>query len=109
MLDRKRYASYANNTKWSKLREAMLGLYPKAPSFRIKALNWIGEARWDGEWYYHFRSDCDWKDMEWVDLKPQPSTSAVSLDEIESICRRIGFEVERQEDIVRAIGYRKIS
>jgi hypothetical protein len=44
MLDRKRYACYTNNTKWSELREAMLGLYPKAPSFRIKTLNWIGEA-----------------------------------------------------------------
>jgi hypothetical protein len=47
--------------------------------------------------------------MEWVDLKPQSSTSAISLDEIEAICRRIGFEIERQGDIVRVIGYRKIS
>jgi hypothetical protein len=43
----------------------MLNLYPKAPNFRVKTLNRLGEARWDAEWYYHFRSDYDWKYMEW--------------------------------------------
>jgi hypothetical protein len=32
MFDRTRYASYANNTKWSELRHAMVGFYPRAPS-----------------------------------------------------------------------------
>jgi hypothetical protein len=109
MFDRTRYASYANNTKWSELRDAMVGLYPRAPSFRVKTLNWLGEPRWDGEWYYHFKSDYEWKDMEWVDLTPRPSANAISLDEIEAICRRIGFEIERHKDIVRIIGYREIS
>jgi len=114
MFDRKRYASYANNTKWAELRQAMLNLYPNAPRFRVKTLNWLAEAQWewwewDGEWYYHFMSDYDWKDMEWVDLK-RFSASATSLDDIEAICRRIGFEIERPaDDIIRVIGYRKMS
>jgi hypothetical protein len=108
MFDRTRYTSYSNNTKWAELRQAMVNLYANAPRFRVKTLNWLGEAPWDGEWYYHFRSDYDWKDIEWVDLKPRPSATAPSADDIEAICRRIGFEIERQEDIVRIIGYRKI-
>jgi hypothetical protein len=109
MFDRRRYASYANNTKWSELRDAMVGRYPRAPSFRVKTLNWLGESRWDVEWYYHFRSDYDWKDMVWVDMKPQPSVNAISSDEIETICRHIGFEIERHGDVVRVIGYREMS
>jgi hypothetical protein len=109
MFDRARYASYANNTKWAELRDVMVGLRQRAPDFRVKALNWQGEAQWDGEWCYHFRSDYEWKDMEWVDLKPRPSMNAISSDEIEIICRRIGFEIERHEGIVRVIGYREIS
>jgi hypothetical protein len=109
MFDRTRYASYANNTKWSELRHAMVGLYPRAPSFRVKTLNWLGGTEWDCEWYYHFKLDYEWKEMEWVDLKPRPSVSTVSLDEIEAICRRIGFEIEQHGDIIRIIGYRKMA
>lgn len=86
----------------------MVSLYSRAPSFRVKTLNWLGEARWDGEWYYHFRLDYEWNDMEWVDLKPKSTASAVALDEIEEICRRMGLEIERHEDLVRIIGYREI-
>ena len=108
MFDRAQYANYANDTKWSELQRAMLSLYPRAPRFRVKTLNWHGEPQWDGEWYYHFKSDYEWKDMEWVDLEPQSSMNTVSLDEIAAICRRIGFEIERHEDFVRIIGYRKM-
>ena len=109
MFDRTRYASYANNTKWSELRQAMVDLYPRGPSFRVKALNWLGDAPWDAEWFYHFRLDYDWKAIEWVDLKARCSAGAVSLDEIEAICRRIGFEFERHGDMIRIIGYRKMA
>jgi hypothetical protein len=108
MFDRAQYSSYANDTKWSELQHAMVCLHPRAPCFRVKPLNWHGEPQWDGEWYYHLSSDYEWKDMEWVDLKPQSSTNAVSLDEIVATCRRIGLEIERHEDFVRIIGYRKM-
>ena len=107
MFDRSQYSSYANNTKWSELRQAMVSLYPRAPRFRVKILNWLGEQRWDGEWYYHFRSDYDWTNMECVDLRPSTSANAVSLDEIAAICRRIGFEIERYDELIRVIGYRR--
>jgi hypothetical protein len=108
MFDRARYSSYANDTKWLELQHAMLRLYPWAPHFRVKTLDWHGEPQWDGEWHYHFRSDYEWKSMEWVDLRPQTSVNAVSLDEIATICRRIGLEIELYEDLIRVIGYRKM-
>jgi hypothetical protein len=109
MFDRNQYASYANDTRWSELRQAMLDLYPRAPRFHVKMLNWPDGQQWDGEWYYHFRSDYEWKNMEWVDLKPKNTAEAVSLDDIEIVCRRIGFEIERHKDFVRVIGYRRMS
>jgi Family of unknown function (DUF6678) len=66
-----------------------------------------GDFGWDGKWYYHFRSDHEWKDMEWVELKSGSSQSSISTDEITAICQRIGFEIERHGDTVRIIGYRK--
>jgi hypothetical protein len=107
MFDRTQYTSYANNTKWSELRHAMVSLYPRAPRFRVKTFSWHGEEQWDGEWYYHFRSDYEWKNMECVDLKPRTSADAVQLDEIAEICRRIGFEIEQYKDFIRVVGYRK--
>jgi hypothetical protein len=50
-----------------------------------------------------------WKNLEWVDLKPRLFVSAVSLYDIETICRRIGFEIERHGEFIRIIGYRKLS
>ena len=107
MFDRSQYASYANDTKWSELRQAMVSLYPRAPRFRVKTLNLPEDSHSDGEWYYHFRSDYVWKDMEWVDLIPYQTTDAVSFDEIASICRHIGFEIERHRDFIRVVGYFK--
>jgi|HubBroStandDraft_6_1064221.scaffolds.fasta_scaffold1567026_1 hypothetical protein len=109
MFDRAHYASCANNTKWSELREAMVAIYPRHPRFRVKGLNWTDEWPWDGEWYYHFRLDHHWKNMEWVELKPGSLEISISSDEIAEVCRRIGFETERHGDIVRIIGYRKLS
>jgi len=114
MFDRSQYSSYANNTKWSELRDAMVLLYPRAPRFRVKILNrpaqdpsnWPGLDPWDGEWFYHFRSDYIWKDMEYVDLSPRAATG-ISLDDIEAICRRVGFEIERHDEFIRIIGYRR--
>jgi hypothetical protein len=45
--------------------------------------------------------------MECVDLRPRAFADAVSLDEIAAICQRIGFEIERYEEFIRVIGYRK--
>jgi Family of unknown function (DUF6678) len=108
MFDRTRYSGYANDTKWSELQRAMVCLYPRAPCFRVKTLNWQGELQWDGEWYHHFRLDYEWREMEWVDLKPQALMGAISLDEIEAMCRGIGFEIERHKDFIRIIGYRRM-
>jgi hypothetical protein len=108
MFDRARYTGYANNTKWSELREAMLRIHPNAPRFRVKSLNCVGDSRWDGEWFYHFKLDYVWKDMEWVELKSGSSETSIAADEITDICQRIGFEIERHGDFVRLIGYRQL-
>lgn len=86
-----------------------MDLYPKAASFRVRTINWVGDAPWDAEWFYHFRLDYEWKDIEWIDLKARSCAGAISLDEIEVICRRIGCEFERHGDMIRIIGYRKMS
>jgi hypothetical protein len=85
----------------------MLRFGPKAPQFRAKSLNCVGDSKWDGEWFYHFKLDCVWKDMEWVELKSGSSETSIAADEITDICRHIGFEIERHGDIVRLIGYRQ--
>lgn len=107
MFDRSRYTSYANDTKWSELQQAMVSLGARAPRFRVKTLNLPEDSNSDSEWYYHFRSDYVWKEMEWVDLVLRQSPDAASLDEVASICRRVGFEIESHHDFVRVVGHYK--
>ncbi len=70
----------------------------------------FGPDVWDGEWYYHFQSDNDWKHMEWVDLKPPPGgadSGKMQLPEIAAICEAIGLDTDVLADRVRVYGYRR--
>lgn len=42
-------------------------------------------------------------------LKPRDTENSIQSDEIARICKSIGFEVEREGDIVKLIGYRPMS
>ena len=122
--------SCANDTKWRELRNAMIHHLGRAPLWLARYLPplegdaWqmqaatgagldyttFGPDRWDGEWYYHFQSDNDWKCMEWVDLKPRPGcveSGGMQLPEIASICGKIGLDADMLPERVRVYGYRR--
>jgi hypothetical protein len=117
--------SSANRTKWTELQRYMAAQPGRAPLWKTKYLPgklkaaWRvpdGTARpsipsydylWDGEWYYHFRSDNEYERIEWCDLKCGSKPDAMSLDEIAEICTTIGLDFERQGEIIRVYGYRR--
>jgi len=60
--------SVCNNTKWSELREAMLGIpEEQRPKRRSVVLDGF-ESDYDGEWYYHFR-DGGYDELRHIDVK----------------------------------------
>lgn len=57
-----------NDTKWSELRNAMLGIASQErPRFQIKDFSSPDPWPVDGEWYYHFCA-APYSLIEWVDL-----------------------------------------
>jgi hypothetical protein len=62
--------SVMNNTRWRKLRVAMLGLRPFSPFYRITNVENGYLTEWDGEWFYHFNLT-DYALIEWLDLRPR--------------------------------------
>ena len=123
--------SCANDTKWRELQQRMAAHLTDAPYWRTKYLpalaggSWqlaheptpatTSEPRspdccddtWDGEWYYHFRSDNEYPRIEWCDMKPKPHPGAMPLGTIAAICEATGFEYEVHPEFVRAFGYRR--
>jgi len=99
----------ANNTKWSELQASMAERGVNAPYWRTQATNGFvyPQSGWDADWSYHFRIG-DYKEIEWCELAPRGSPGAISLVETAAACKRIGFEIEVNEDIVRVIGYRRV-
>ena len=113
--------SVANDTKWRELQKAMATEWPRAPWWRVKWLPrmhagvWELEPNsrdrlqgWDRDWYYHFRSHNTYKEMEWVDLKPDDQQGMMTLDEIIIALEKIGFDWELEEHSVRVFGYRRL-
>ena len=47
--------------------------------------------------------------MEWVDVKPHDKGESMTIEEVVSICRRIGPDYEPHEDFVRVYGYRRMN
>ena len=99
----------ANNTKWSELRAVMAEHGVNAPYWRTRATNGFvyPQDGWDADWSYHFQLG-GYKDIEWCELTPRESPGAISLVEAAATCKKIGFEVEVNESIVRVIGYRRV-
>ena len=95
--------SVCNNTKWEELREAMLELRGREhPVWRSTNLNGV-QYGYDGEWYYHFRDDGDYSDMQYVDVK-SPSDVCDSL--VQQAIQNIGLVATRLEPRVwRIYGY----
>lgn len=119
--------SCANETKWRELHRAMQRDWERAPYWRVKHLPeihkgswelrldrpesppsaWLGHREWDRDWYYHFRSDNIYREMEWVDVKPDENDTHTQMSEIISICQKIGFDYEICNGYLRIYGYRR--
>jgi len=77
--DRERLARYIvreglvsilNDTKWNRLRNAVLELEGIWPQYRIKDVrSELVESSWDGEWYHHFHQVM-FKSIEWMEIDP---------------------------------------
>lgn len=58
-----------NNTKWEKLRLAMLEM-DAVVQWRSKDRETGFISEWDGDWYYHFALPKNsYKDIEWVEIR----------------------------------------
>jgi hypothetical protein len=99
----------ANNTKWSELQAYMSSQGSRAPYWRTQATNGFvyPSSGWDADWYYHFRLG-EYKDIEWCEMTPRETNDALSIEEVVSMCKVIGFEVVSGEQVVKIIGYRRV-
>jgi hypothetical protein len=84
MVEMGTFVPLMNNTKWRKLRLAMLTLRNSSPAFRTRNLKNDYETGWDSEWYHHFLLP-DYAFIEWLDLKPR---RAGDYEEIHSLLKR---------------------
>ncbi len=103
--------SAANTTKWNELISFVRSLPDWRPSYRTKSVT--GHiSGWDVEWSYHL--PFPFSSVQWLDIglhehvavgnlvPPQTiDHSALLL----SVLRRIGFEFEAHQDVVRVWGY----
>ena len=100
---------FANNTKWSELQALMSELGTRAPYWRTQATNGFiyPQNGWDGDWTYHFRLG-EYKHIEWCEITPRETEDSISFNEAVVACKRIGFEIEANNNVVRIIGYRRV-
>lgn len=101
-----KWAGLANNTKWSELQQFMSELGQKAPYWKTRATNGFiyPPQGWEADWTYHFRLG-EYKYIEWCEMQPRSSKNAFPQDEIATVCKQIGFEIEILESTVKVIGY----
>ena len=89
-----------NDTKWEELRIAMHNLGDLRPRWRTEDLS--GHlSLWDGDWFYHFRSD-EYKSIEWVEIQ------VLSVEQDAAVfaqIRRIHLPGHRIEQGFRIYGY----
>ncbi|MFK7839375.1 MAG: DUF6678 family protein [Bdellovibrionales bacterium] len=94
-IEKNGLTSYANNTKWSELREKILNFDKKNyPRFRSKLLLNGHVSSWDGEWFYHFR-EVSYSENEWIDICPLPRET---FKELKKCISKIGFEFDELEE-----------
>ena len=98
----------ANNTKWSELQGLMTEHGIRAPYWRTQATNGFvyPSDGWDADWAYHFRLGA-YKEIEWCELAPRESDGALSLVDTVAACKRIGFEFQVNDNVVRILGYKR--
>jgi hypothetical protein len=70
-----------NDTKWRKLRLAMLDLSPLTPSYRLLHVEYGETTGWDGEWFYHFNLPT-YRFIERLDLQPYNVLTRPNLHEV---------------------------
>jgi hypothetical protein len=93
--------SVMNNTRWRKLRAAMLALAPSSPSYRIQNVENGDLTGWDGEWFYHFDLP-SYAYIEWLDLKARsPALRGVLHEPL----KRLRVPGEETPEGFRTFGY----
>jgi hypothetical protein len=99
----------ANNTKWSELQTIMSGFGTRAPYWRSKSTNGFvyPSSGWDGDWICHFRLG-RYRLIEWCEMTPRATTDSLPFDQLIDVCRKIGFEFEIAENVIRIVGYRRL-
>lgn len=101
----------ANNTKWNELINYIRKKDGWRPAWRSKSINgYISE--WDVEWEYHL--PFPFKLVLWFDIgcyeeeyKPKLLDKEITdhSNELINVIESIGFEYEKNNDIIRIFGY----
>src|SRR5262245_56092054 len=94
-------ASAMNNTKWRKLRAAMLNLKSPRPSYRIMNVEYGDITNWDGEWLHHFCLP-SYAFIEWLELR---SRSPEQHEELRGVLRRLWLPGQELAAGYRIHGY----
>lgn len=93
--------SVMNNTRWRKLRAAMLGLRPLSPGYRIMNAEYGDLTAWDGAWFHHFNLP-SYAFIEWLELRPRNPSLRAALHEA---LKRLHLPGEATPDGFRIFGY----
>jgi len=101
--DQRDLVSAMNNTKWRKLRMAMLALGRYSPSFRIMDAEYGQPSEWDGDWFHHFYLP-NYAFIEWLELKAETPGPRCVLHEA---LRRLHLPGEETSGGFRIFGYQR--
>lgn len=92
-----------NNTKWEKLRLAMLEM-DAVVQWRSKDTETGFISDWDGDWYYHFALPKNsYKYIEWVEIR-----TSGSFEELLRVIKKLHVPGEVFPTHIKIYGYAKI-
>ncbi|WLR42514.1 hypothetical protein LC087_17765 [Bacillus carboniphilus] len=103
MQDNK-FQQLMNNTKWNEIRKAMIE-YDGTTHWRTKDIEKGFVSDWDGDWFYHFKTNGtseDYKYIEWLEIKVP---SLKMKNDVLNIFKNINVPGEIFEDVIRVYGY----
>src|SRR5262245_31169703 len=101
LRQQKELVSVMNNTRWRKLRAAMLALGRLPPMYRIMNAEYGDLTHWDGEWLHHFNLP-SYAFIEWLELKAR---SPAQHEELRGILRRLRLPGQETALGFRIAGY----
>ena len=104
------FLTLATTTTWSQLQALMTEMTGAAPYWRTRSTAGLLHPAdgWHSDWDHQFRLGV-YKYLEWCDLLPRPGGRGLTGEDIEQACLALGFEIERDGDRVRVLGYRRLA